>query len=418
MSSQNSTQSISPRQLATEAIHAGEHHNELGAHIAPIYQTSTFVFEDTEAIDAFHAGAANRYMYTRSKHPGRQALAAKLAALEGYGLMQQARAAGHAEQVVAAEVFSSGMAAISATLMGIAKAGQHIIAQDVLYGSSEHLIADVLPQFGVTYSLVPGLDAEALLREFAAHPNTVAVYLETPANPTMTVIDIGEVGEVAHAHGAKVIVDNTFATPILQRPLELGADVVVHSTTKYINGHGTVIGGAVISNDIELLQSKIQPLIRFLGGVPSPFDCWLTSLGLKTLPLRMREHCANAMQVARFLADHPKVTAVYYPGLENSPHHALARQQMQGFGAMLSFEVKGGWQGAHQVLDSVQLCTLAVSLGNLDTLIEHPASMTHKIVPPEVRAQQGITDGLMRLSVGLEDAGDIIADLDQALARC
>ncbi len=401
--------------LATTAIHAGEERNALGAHVAPIYQTSTFVFEDTAAIDDFHAGAPNSYMYTRSKHPGRQALANKIAALEGHALIQAAQVANDPGPAVAAEVFSSGMAAISATLMGIVQGGGHIIAQDVLYGSSEHLLADVLPPFGVSYSLVPGLQPAALEAEFARHPNTRVVYLETPANPTMTVIDIAAVCQVAHAHGARVVVDNTFATPILQRPLELGADVVVHSTTKYINGHGTVIGGAAVSRDVALMTTQIQPLIRFFGGVPSPFDCWLTTLGLKTLPLRMREHCTNARQVAQFLADHPKVTTVYYPGLATSPDHVLAQTQMDDFGAMLSFEVSGGLAGARRLLDGVALCALAVSLGNVDTLIEHPASMTHKIVPPAVRQQQGITDGLMRLSVGIEDVADIIADLDQAL---
>lgn len=403
--------------LATTAIHAGETPNEIGAHIAPIYQTSTFVFADTDAIDAFHGGAPDHYMYTRSKHPGRQALAEKIAALEGHGLIQTAKATGTSDAVVAAEIFSSGMAAISAALMGVAKGGDHIIAQDVLYGSSEHLLADVLPPFGVTHTLVPGLTPDGLAAALEAHPHTKAVYLETPANPTMTVIDIPAVCEIAHAHGAKVIVDNTFATPILQRPLELGADIVVHSTTKYINGHGTVIGGAVVSRDVMLMTTQIQPLIRFFGSVPSPFDCWLTSLGLKTMPLRMREHCANAMQVAQFLADHPKVTAVHYPGLPTSPDHELAKRQMADFGAMLSFEVQGGLNGARRLLDAVELCTLAVSLGNIDTLIEHPASMTHKIVPPEARQQQGITDGLMRLSVGIEDIDDILADLDHALAQ-
>lgn len=404
-----------PRHLATEAIHAGELRDARGAHVAPIYQTSTFTFDDTAAVDAFHGGQPDTYMYSRSRHPGRRALAEKIAALEGYHLIRQARAAGDNQQVVAAEIFSSGMAAVSAAILGIAKAGDHIIAQDVLYGSSEHLIAEILPQYGITHSLLPGLAPEALDQALSQHPNCKAVYLETPANPTMRVIDIAAVSEVAHAHQARVIVDNTFATPILQRPLELGADVVVHSTTKYMNGHGTTIGGAVITWDLALMANHIYPLIRFLGGVPSPFDCWLTNLGLKTLPLRMRQHCANAHAVAGFLAEHPKVTAVYYPGLPKSEQHEIAKAQMSDFGAMLAFEVKGGLHGARRVLDNVQLCTLAVSLGTVDTLIEHPASMTHKVVPPPIRAQQGITDGLIRLSVGLEEASDIVADLDQAL---
>jgi methionine-gamma-lyase len=254
------------------------------------------------------------------------------------------------------------------------------------------------------------------VKELAAHPDTAAVYLETPANPTMTLVDIAAVVEIAHAHQTTVIVDNTFATPVLQRPLELGADVVVHSTSKYISGHGVIIGGAVVSRDVPLLKEKIGLLIRYLGGVPSPFDCWLTNLGLKTLPLRMERHCANAMQVAAYLEGHAGVTAVHYPGLRSFPQHDLARRQMEDFGAMIAFEVVGGYQGATRLLDRVQLCALAVSLGNLDTLIEHPASMTHRTVPPEVRAETGIGEGLVRLSVGLEAAADIIADLDQALS--
>ena len=404
------------RQLTTEAIHAGELHDAQGAHITPIYQTSAFTFANMEAVEKRASGEENSYMYTRGGNPGRTALAAKLAALEGYQLIRQAREAGDDSPVVAAEIFSSGMAAISATLLGLARAGDHVIAQDVLYGSADHLISELLPQYGISISRVKGMQADALARELAAHPSTTAVYLETPANPTMTLVDIRAVADLAHAHSARVIVDNTFATPVLQRPLELGADLVVHSTTKYISGHGTIIGGAVVTCDIPLLEEKIGVLIRYLGGVPSPFDCWLTNLGLKTLPLRMERHCANAMQVAQFLEEHEGIAAVHYPGLKSFPQADLARRQMDDFGAMIAFEVTGGYEAAARLLDRVQLCTLAVSLGNLDTLIEHPASMTHSSVPPQVRAQTGISEGLIRLSVGLEAAEDIIADLDQALS--
>jgi methionine-gamma-lyase len=404
------------RALATEAIHAGESHDALGAHVSPIYQTSTYTFPDMAAVEKYAAGEADGYIYSRGGNPSRTALAAKLAALEGHELIREARLAGGEAQVVAAEIFSSGMAAISAALLGLAQAGDHIIAQDVLYGSTDHLVATLLPQYGISTSRVQGLPADKLAQELETHPNTTAVFLETPANPTVTLVDISAVVEVAHAFGARVIVDNTFATPVLQRPLELGADVVVHSTTKYISGHGAILGGAVVSQDIPLLEEKIASLIKFLGGVPSPFDCWLTSLGLKTLPLRMRQHCLNGMQVARFLASHPGIEAVHYPGLESHPQHELARRQMDDFGAMIAFEVKGGSQACSRFLDRLRMCALAVSLGNLDTLIEHPASMTHRTMAPEVRARAGIGDGLIRLSVGLEAAEDIIADLDQALA--
>ena len=391
--------------LDTQAIHAGESGHALRAHVAPIYQTSTFAFETMAQAMRIVSGEEPGYFYTRRSNPTQRLLADKLAALEGYGLSAP----------VGAEILASGMAAISAALLGVVRAGDHLVAQDILYGTADHLITEFLPRYGVSSSRVTGLDMDELARELEAHPNTKAVYIETPANPTMRIVDIAAVSEVAHAYGARVIVDNTFATPALQRPLALGADVVVHSTTKYICGHGVVIGGAVVSADPAFMAEAVRPMIRFLGGVPGPFDCWLVHLGLKTLPLRMRQHCANAMQVARFLETHPAVAAVYYPGLESFPQHELAKRQMDDFGGMMSFELKGGYEAGCKLVDSVRLCTFAVSLGNLDTLIEHPASLTHHLVPPEVRAKVGISDGLIRLSVGLENAEDLIADLEQAL---
>ena len=393
--------------MATEAIHAGEIHDSSGAHVAPIFQTSTYTFDGMSAVEAWGEGANDAYIYARGGNPAREALANKLAVLEAYGLEDGADG-------VAAEIFGSGMAAISAALMGLATAGDHIIAQKVLYGSADHLIAEVLPEYGVTNTRIAGLHPQALERELGAHPSTTVVYLETPANPTMTLVDIAATSEIAHAHGARVVVDNTFATPVLQRPLEHGADVVVHSTTKYINGHGTVIGGAVVSNDTVLMEERIASLIRFIGGVPSPFDCWLTNLGLKTLPLRMSEHSTNAMTVARFLEGHSEVLATMYPGLVCHPQHELAKRQMDGFGAMIAFDL-GSYEAASRFLDRIELCTLAVSLGNIDTLVEHPASMTHRVVEPDERVASGITDGLIRISVGLESAEDIVADLDRAL---
>lgn len=401
--------------MMTSAIHAGELHDAQGAHVAPIYQTSTFTFADMEAVNRYADGEDDSYIYTRGGNPGRKALAAKLAALEGRDLIKRAAASGSSGPVVAAEIFSSGMAAISAALLGLAQAGDHVIAQDVLYGSSEHLVAELLPGYGISTSRVKGLTPDVLAQELEKHPNTTAVFLETPTNPTMSLVDITAVCELAHAHNARVIVDNTFATPVLQRPLTLGADVVVHSTTKYISGHGVIIGGAVIGRDVALMEEKVASLIAYLGGVPSPFDCWLTNLGAKTLPLRMKQHCDNGMAVAQFLEAHEGVTAVYYPGLESFPQYELAQRQMDGFGGMIAFEV-ADYAAAASLLDRLQLCNLAVSLGNLDTLIEHPATMTHGNVPPEVREKIGIKDNLIRLSVGLEAADDIIADLEQALS--
>ena len=394
--------------MFTTAIHAGEVHDPSGAHIAPIYQTSTFTFEDMDAVEAWTAGETEAYIYTRPGNPSRSELARKIAALEGIGM-------GEDRDAVTAEIFGSGMAAISAALMGTAKAGDHLITQRVLYGSSDGLISNVLTGYGVTNSRILGLEPEAMEREFADHPNTTVVYLETPANPTMSIIDIARSAGIAHAHGAKLVVDNTFATPVIQRPLEHGADIVVHSTTKYINGHGTVVGGAVVSGDPEWMIERLKPLVGGIGGVPSPFDCWLTNIGLKTLPLRMERHSENGMAVARFLDEHPAVVATHYPGLPGHPGHEVAARQMDAFGAMIAFDL-GSYDAATRLLDRVQLAKLGVSLGNVDTLIQHPASLTHRMVAPEERAASGITDGLVRLSVGLEDAADIIDDLDQALA--
>ncbi len=396
------------RQMATVAIHAGEIHDPSGAHIAPIYQTSTFTFEDIAAVKEWTDGDREAYIYSRVGNPSRTALARKLAALEGIGM-------GTEQGTVTAEIFGSGMAAVSASLMSLAKAGDHIITQKVLYGSADNLISNILTTYGITNSRIAGLEPEALEREFALHPETKVVYIETPANPTMKLIDIAMTAQIAHAFGARVVVDNTFATPVLQRPLEHGADVVVHSTTKYINGHGTVVGGAVITRDPLLMEEKIGPLVRSLGGIPSPFDCWLTNIGLKTLPLRMAQHCANGMAVARYLDSHPAVDAVHYPGLPTDPQHDLGVRQMDDFGGMISFDL-GSFEAATRLFARVELCTLGVSLGNLDTLIEHPATLTHRMIPPEDRAARGITDGLIRISVGLEAAEDIIADLERALA--
>ena len=395
-------------QLATQAVHAGEPHDPSGAHVAPIHQTSTFTFADAAAVESYGNGETAGYMYSRGSNPTRQALAAKIAALEGFDYP--------GSEPVNAEIFGSGMGAVSAALLGLTKAGDHVITQRALYGSTDHLISDVLPNYGVTNTRVPLLDPDLLEQELAAHPETTVVYLEAPANPTMAVIDIARTAELAHAHGAKVVVDNTFATPILQRPLTLGADVVVHSTTKYINGHGTVLGGAVVSADAEFMDTGAGSMIRFVGAVPSPFDCWLTSIGLKTLPLRMKQHCSNARTVAEFLEAHPKVGVTLWPGLASHPQHALAAQQMDDFGAMITIDL-GSYSAATQFLDGLSICSLAVSLGNVDTLVEHPASMTHRVVPPEDRAASGITDGMVRISVGIEDAQDLVTDLESGLAN-
>jgi len=276
-------------------------------------------------------------------------------------------------------------------------------------------VNEILPKYDITSSRVPLLEAEALETELTANPSTKVVYVETPANPTMSVVDIAKTAEIAHSHGASVIVDNTFATPVLQRPLSMGADVVVHSTTKFINGHGTVIGGALVSRDPDFVENGGGALVRYMGAVPSAMDCWLTSIGLKTLPLRMREHCSNARSLAEFLESSEKVTKAYWPGLESHPQHELAVRQMEDFGAMISIDL-GDFGSACRFMDGLSMSSLAVSLGNVDTLVQHPASMTHRLMSEEDRLAVGITAGMIRISVGIEAVEDIIADFEGALA--
>ena len=392
-------------EMPTESVPAGEMHDAAGAHIEPIHMTSTYIFEDSNAIKSWGTGESGAHVYSRVGNPNREALARKLSALEGFGMASP----------VYAEIFSSGMGAVSSALLGLAGSGDHIIAQSVLYGTTNHLVNEVLPKYGITTSRVPLLQGDLLEEELVAHPNTKIVYIETPANPTMSVIDIASTSEIAHSHGARVVVDNTFATPILQRPLSLGADVVVHSTTKFINGHGTVIGGALISRDPEFIENGGGALVRYIGAVPSAMDCWLTSIGLKTLPLRMREHCANARALAEFLDSNERVERTYWPGLENHPQHEIASRQMDDFGAMISIDM-GDFETASRLMDGLSMCSLAVSLGNVDTLVQHPASMTHRLMSEEDRLAVGITDGMVRISAGIESAKDIITDFDRAIS--
>lgn len=384
----------------TKAIHFGVHHDkETGAHVTPIFQTSTFVFENVDQGARRFAGEEQGYIYTRLGNPTITELENKIAALEG------------AEAGLAA---TSGMAAISTTLLTLLKSGDHIVAGDTLYGCTHSLITHLLPRYGIEFTLVDTSVPENI--EKAMKENTKVVYIETPANPTLKLVDIKKAAEIAHKYGAKLVVDNTFMSPYLQRPIELGADFVVHSATKYIGGHGDVIAG-LIAGPKAVIDEMRMPFLKDFGGVISPFDAWLLIRGLKTLGIRMERHCENAMKVAEFLEKHPAVEKVYYPGLPSHPQHELAKKQMDGFGGMISFELKGGLEAGKILMNSVKLITLAVSLGCVDTLIQHPASMTHSVVPREERLKAGITDGLVRLSVGIEDVEDIIADLEQALNK-
>ena len=376
--------------FATIAIHTGSEPDEsTGAVTVPIYQTSTY------AQDAL--GKNKGYEYARTQNPTRFAVERNLAALEGgrFGF-----------------AFASGMSAIDATLR-LVKAGEHVIVSDNTYGGTARLFNRILANYNIEFEYVD--TSESLNVEAAIKPNTKMVFLETPTNPIMTVTDLKEVSEIAHRAGARVVCDNTFMSPYLQRPLEFGCDIVVHSTTKYLNGHSDGVGGAVILNDEED-ANWIGFVQNSAGAILSPFDSWLVLRGTKTLALRMEQHDKTGRAVAAFLEEHPKVKKVYYPGSASHPQHALARRQQRGFGGMVSFDV-GSLAAARTVLESVKLCTLAESLGGVETLISHPATMTHASVDEAKRQRLGITDGLVRISVGIEDTDDIIADLDQALDK-
>lgn len=400
--------------IGTLVNHVAEGDHPYHAHLSPIYQTSTFGFPDVATGAAIFKGEDPGYTYTRFKNPNQVQIAEKYAVLEGLDLLR-AQPDRAVDEVVAGQVFSSGMAAITSAILARVRGGQTIIAQEALYGATFTFLHDIAPRYGIHVVWLHQVETKDWEEAFQAHPDAVLAYAETPANPTMAIVDLAAVAEIAHRHGAWVFVDNTFATPYCQRPLTLGVDVCLHSTTKYLSGHGMIVGGAVVSRHPEWVKKELYSILKTLGGSASPFDCWLAALGLKSFELRMQRHCENAMQVARFLKEHPKVAEVYYPGLESHPGYEIARRQMSGFGGMISFELKGGLAAGEAMLNHVRLMTLAVSLGNTDTLIQHPASMTHAGIPREERLKIGLTDGLVRLSVGIENVEDILADLDQAL---
>ena len=373
----------------TDTIHAGVGPDKAyGAIMTPIYQSSTFVFEDI--------GKHRGFYYTRSGNPTRKALEDSLCALEG---------------CTSAVAVTTGMAAITTTL-NLFHSGDEIICTDDCYGGTSRLMKTVEEHFGIKVHFVNLQDADNLLPFVNA--NTKAVWVETPSNPLLNLVDIPAVSALAKERGLVTIVDNTFLSPYGQKPFELGADVVVHSTTKYLNGHSDVVGGAVLSNS-EDLDARLKFLVNCLGTCAQPFDCWLVLRGIKTLVVRMREHERNALAVAEFLQKHPKVKRVFYPGLPTHPQHELAKQQQRSFGGMVSFELDGPIEELYRVLKATKLFALAESLGGVESLIEHPATMSHASMDSEHRAAAGITDFIIRLSVGIEDRDDLIADLQSAL---
>ena len=377
--------------FATRAIHAGvEPDPATGAIMTPVYLTSTYA----QSAPGQHKG----YEYSRSDHPTRAALEHNLAALEGveYGL-----------------AFASGLAAESAVLH-LLQSGDHVAATRDLYGGTYRLFERVWAKYGVEFSYADGEDIDALRRAF--RPNTKLLWIETPSNPLLSIVDLQAACELAHAHGALAVVDNTFATPYLQQPFEFGADIVVHSTTKYLGGHSDVVGGALCVRK-RALYEQLKFYQNAVGAVPGPLDCFLVLRGVKTLALRMRQHCENARRIADYLVQHPEVKQVRYPGLPTHPGHALARQQMRDFGGIVTIELHGGAARAMRFLSSTRLFTLAESLGGVESLMCHPATMTHASIPPEERARIGITDALVRLSVGVEDGDDLLEDLAQAIEK-
>jgi len=387
--------------LGTTAIHAGTLKNLYGTLAMPIYQTSTFIFDSAEQGGRRFALEEAGYIYTRLGNPTTTVLENKIAALE---------------EGEAAVATSSGMGAISSTLWTVLKAGDHVVTDKTLYGCTFALMCHGLTRFGIEVTFVDTSNLDEVKN--AMKENTRVVYLETPANPNLKIVDLEALSKLAHTNpNTLVIVDNTFATPYMQKPLKLGADIVVHSVTKYINGHGDVIAGLVITNKELADQIRFVGLKDMTGAVLGPQDAYYIIRGMKTFEIRMERHCKNAKKVVEFLNKHLKIERVYYPGLETHPGHEIAKKQMKDFGAMISFELKGGFEAGKTLLNSLKLCSLAVSLGDTETLIQHPASMTHSPYTKEEREAAGITDGLVRLSVGLENVEDIIADLEQGLEK-
>lgn len=400
-------------QLSFESlcIHGAPHPEAHHAHLTPIYASSTYTFDSAQQAADIFTGQASGQVYGRFGSPTGDEVAEKIALLEAYGIQEQD---GSPLQLKAL-LHSSGMAAITTMLLGNLKAGDKIISHPSLYGGTQELIDKILPGLGIETIITDFNDPEAVRTQIRQDKSIRMLYVETPANPTLQIVDLTVFCRLGKEEGLMVCADNTFATPYLQQPFRYGVDYVMHSTTKYLNGHGTAIGGVLVGRDDERMQTNITKAHRLLGGNSNPFDAFLLGNGLRTLPLRMEKHCSNAQAVAEFLAAHTAVAHVNYPGLKMHPGYEIARKQMRLPGAMLSFELIGGLDAGRKFIDALQLCTHAVSLGTCDTLVSHPASTTHIGVPREVRLQAGITDGLIRMSVGLEGLEDLKQDLSQAL---
>jgi len=387
------------------AIHAGHEENDVQAHLTPIYASSTFVYDSAEQGMRRFSGEEKGYIYSRWGNPTFSEAERKIEALETFGLNMEVKGILHA----------SGMAAISTVLLTTLKSGDKVLSHYSLYGGTEELTQQLLPGFGIERII---MDLRDLNKAEDAMKNDSAIkllYIETPANPTIQCVDIEELGKLARKYNVKVVVDNTFATPYLQQPFKYDVDFVIHSTTKFLNGHGTAIGGILLGKDIELMNTQVKKTHKMLGGNTSPFDAFLLTQGMKTLELRMKRHCYNAMEIANYLSAHAAIEKVNYTGLASHPDFEIAQKQMKHAGAMLSFELKKGLAGGIHFMNRLKMCVRTVSLGTVDTLLSHPASMTHYGVGKEERKKYGITDGLIRMNVGIENLEDIIKDLEQSL---
>jgi methionine-gamma-lyase len=393
------------------AIHAGHTKDPLYAHLTPIYASSTFVFDSAEQGMRRFNGEENGYIYSRWGNPTFTEAEEKIAAMESFGVLDKN---GNNLQLEAI-LHSSGMAAISTLLLMTLRSGDKILSHFSLYGGTDEILHKILPSIGIEPVIEDLRDLNKTEEALKKDPRIRMIYLETPANPTIQCVDLEELAKIAKKYGLLVACDNTFATPYLQKPFLYGVDFIIHSTTKFLNGHGTAIGGILLGRDIEFMKTKATKTHRLLGGNSNPFDAFLLINGMKTLEVRMERHCLNARQIAQFLEKHHAVASVNFNGLPSHPDYDLTKKQMLHPGAMMSIELKGGLKAGMNMMNGLKMCTRTVSLGTCDTLLSHPASMTHYGVPKKQREQYGITDGLIRMSIGMENAGDIISDLDQAL---
>jgi methionine-gamma-lyase len=398
--------------ISTIVTHHAEEFNDLGAHITPIYQTSAFRFPDVETGAAIFQNQQPGYYYTRIENPNQRQVVRKIAALEAIDLPTNSTTEDGCS--VDGHLFASGMGAISAAILGCLKCGDKMIAQQNLYGATYNFLHQLSQQSGIEIIWLDRGSIPEWEQAFQHHPDAKLAYAETPTNPNLSLIDLQAVAKIAIQNNAWLMVDNTFASPYCQRPFNLGADIVLHSTTKYLCGHGTVIGGIVLSTHLDWVKESLWNQLKLYGASPSPFDAWLTHLGLKTFELRMERHCENARTIANWLQEHPKIDLVHFPGLSHHPGHEIAKRQMIAYGGMVACELKGGYSAAIEFMNHVKLFALVPTLGNVDSLIQHPASMSHVNVPREDRLKAGISDGLIRLSVGIENVEDLIDDLIQA----